>query len=55
MNTEIKMELGVSGRKKDISLCHIFFPSFERILFIYYWMLNAAAISSEVSTHFPIS
>jgi len=55
MNTGRKMELGVCGRKKEISLCHIYFPSLERISFIYYWMPNAAAISPEVSTHFPIS
>jgi hypothetical protein len=31
MNTEREMELGVSGRKKEMSLCHIYIPSLERI------------------------
>ena len=31
MNAERKMELRVSGRKKEISLCHLYFPSLERI------------------------
>jgi len=31
MNTERKMELGVSGRKEEITLCHLYFPSLERI------------------------